>query len=45
MKSYKQSDIPGMQTRVVIKLIPGRINPDDSVQLDLPLSHEAKKRV
>lgn len=43
--NYKQSKVPGMQKREVIKLIPGRINPNDAVQLDLPLSFEEKKKV
>lgn len=45
MKSFKEMNIPGMQTRVVIKRIPGRVNTNDSIQLDLPLSFTPKKRV
>lgn len=43
MKSFKEEKIPGMQTRVVIKRIPGRENSDDPIQLDLPLDVTPKK--
>jgi hypothetical protein len=45
MKNFNIKDIPGLQTRVVIKRIPGRINGEDHIQLDLPLALETRKRV
>jgi hypothetical protein len=45
MKDLKEVKIPGMQTRFVIKQIPGRTNTDDPIQLDLPLSFTPEKRV
>ncbi|MEC1526082.1 hypothetical protein P9D43_29245 [Neobacillus niacini] len=45
MKDFKEVKIPGMQTRFVIKRIPGRVNSDDSIQLALPISLTPKKKV
>jgi hypothetical protein len=42
MKRFKETKIPGMQTRVVIKRIPGRVNNDIPIQLDLPLSIQTR---
>jgi hypothetical protein len=44
MKNFNEK-IPGMQTRVVIKRIPGRADSEDHIQLDLPLTIETRKRV
>ena len=44
MNLYKK-DIPGMQTREVIKRIPDRVGGDGHIQLDLPLNIETRKRV
>lgn len=45
MKDFNIKDIPGLQTRIVIKPIPGRIDGEDHIQLDLPLAIETRKRV
>lgn len=44
MKNLNEK-IPGMQTRVVIKRIPGRLETEGHIQLDLPLTTETRKRV
>jgi hypothetical protein len=44
MKNLNEK-IPGMQTRVVIKRIPGRVDSEDHIKLDLPLTIETRKRV
>lgn len=44
MEIFNKS-IPGMETRVVIKRIPGRVDSEDHIQLDLPLTIETRKRV
>ena len=45
MKNLYKKDIPGMQTREVIKPIPDRFDGDYHIQLDLPLTIETRKRV
>jgi hypothetical protein len=42
MKNLNEK-IPGMQTRLVIKRIPGRVDSEDHIQLDLPLTIETRK--
>lgn len=44
MKKFEELNLPGIQTRTVIKPLPGKVNQDEAVQLDLSLPIETKKK-